>query len=220
MNLEQARFNMVEQQIRPWDVLDQTVLDVLMQVKREQFVPPAHLQLAFSDTEIALTAANRARGEIMLAPKYDAKMVQELQLTKTQTVLEVGTGSGYAAALMAKLARQVTTIELNPALVTLAKANLSRAGISNITQIQADASQFRATETFDAIVLSGSVELIPDNLVACLKDGGKLFAYLGKSPAMKAVLITKSGKSLVQTILFETDIAALQNFAKAPSFVF
>jgi protein-L-isoaspartate(D-aspartate) O-methyltransferase len=215
MNLEQARFNMVEQQIRPWDVLDQTVLDVLMQVKREQFVPPAHLQLAFSDTEIALTAAGRGRGEIMLAPKYDAKMVQELQ-----TVLEVGTGSGYAAALLAKLAGQVTSIEINPALVALAKSNLQQAGISNVTQVQADGSQYRATETFDAIVLSGSVELIPDNLVACLKDGGKLFAYLGKSPAMKAVLLTKSGKSLAQTILFETDIAALQGFAKAPSFVF
>jgi protein-L-isoaspartate(D-aspartate) O-methyltransferase len=220
MNIEQARFNMVEQQTRPWDVLDQTVLDLLMQVKRETFVPSAHQLLAFTDTEIALTAGGAGSGEVMLAPKYDAKMLQELQLTKTEAVLEIGTGSGYATALLAKLARHITSLEINPQLAAQAQRNLATAGIANATVHVADGSRFSSTEKFDAIVLGGSVSLIPQNLLDCLREGGKLYAYLGQAPVMKAVLCVKAGKALPQTTLFETNIAPLREFASAASFVF
>ncbi len=220
MNFEQARFNMVEQQIRPWDVLDQTILDLLMQVRREDYVPAAHQLLAFSDTEIALTAAGATKGEVMLAPKYDAKMLQELQLTKDHSVLEIGSGSGYATALLGKLAGQVTSLEINQQLVQLATHNLARNKIANAKVIHADGSKWQTQQQFDVITLSGSVGVIPTQLSALLKQDGRLFAYLGQSPVMKAVLITKTSSALVQSVLFETDIAPLQGFAKAPSFVF
>jgi protein-L-isoaspartate(D-aspartate) O-methyltransferase len=220
MNLEQARFNMVEQQIRPWDVLDQTILDLLMQVKRENFVPVQHQLLAFTDTEIALTTGGISAGEVMLAPKYDAKMIQELHLSKDHSVLEIGSGSGYSAALLAKLSRHVTTLEINPILVDMTKANLERAGVTNVTTLHQDGATWAGTELFDAIVLSGSVGVVPENLTACLKVGGTMFAYLGQAPAMKAVLITKSSSGLAQSVLFETNIAPLKHFATAPAFVF
>ena len=136
MNIEQARFNMIEQQIRPWNVLDQDVLDLLVVVKREDFVPPAYKALAFVDSEIPLPG-----GEAMFTPKIEARLLQEVQVKKHENVLEIGAGSGYMAALLAHKARHVTSIEIKPELKELAQANLTRAGVSNVTVELGDGSQ-------------------------------------------------------------------------------
>ena len=226
MNYEQARFNMIEQQIRPWDVLDQAVLDTLQSLKRENFVPPAHRALAFSDTEIALTTAGVSRCEIMLAPKVEARILQELTLTKADSVLEIGAGSGFMAALLGKQANQVISLEINPVLVDFAKANVAKAGLRNVDIRLGDGSRLfeqaaSDSQTFDAIVLSGSIAIMDDSLLARLNPGGRLAAFVGKSPVMQAQLLRKATDgSITKTVLFETDIARLQGFAPVSSFVF
>ena len=177
MNIEQARFNMIEQQIRPWDVLNLGVLELLAVVKREDFVPPEHRGMAFVDTEVPLS-----NGECMLAPKVEARLLQELAVHKHERVLEIGAGSGYMAALLAHKAQHVTTLEIHPELARFAAANLRRAGVTNVTVTTADASQTLPTDgPFDVIVLSGSVAEVPETLLAHLKTGGRLAAIVGRS---------------------------------------
>lgn len=217
MNIEQARFNMIEQQIRPWEVLDPGVLELLAVVKREDFVPPAHRALAFVDTEVPLPA-----GQCMLAPKVEARLLQELAVHKHERVLEIGAGSGYMAALLAHKAQHVITLEIDPELARLATANLKRAGVMNAIVVQADgALGWPGEAPFDVIVLSGSVAEVPDALLAQLKVGGRLSAIVGFEPAMRAVLITRSDdQGLERRVLFDTVAQRLQGFAEPSRFHF
>jgi protein-L-isoaspartate(D-aspartate) O-methyltransferase len=217
MNIEQARFNMIEQQIRPWDVLDPQVLDLLFVVKREDFAPPAYRNLAFADMEIPL-----GDSQMMLAPKIEAKMLQELGIKKTDKVLEIGTGSGYMAALLAARAEHVVTVECRPALVDIAKQNLERAGIKNVTVELGDgANGWPQGGPYDAIVVSGSVPSVPDVLLKQLRIGGRLAVVVGEAPVMEAQLITCTADGVFNTInLFETVIPALDGTVPKESFFF
>ncbi|MDP3700417.1 MAG: protein-L-isoaspartate O-methyltransferase [Hylemonella sp.] len=192
MNVEQARFNMIEQQIRPWNVLDAGVLDLLAQVRREDFVPAAHKALAFADMELPLRAGGES-GQCMLAPKVEARMLQDLAIQKHERVLEIGTGSGYMAALLARRAQRVISLDIEPELVKLARANLQQAGISNVDVREADGAKGVPVEgPFDAIVLSGSVAEVPHKLLEQLKTGGRLMTIVGDAPVMRATLITRT----------------------------
>ena len=217
MNVEQARFNMIEQQIRPWDVLDPAVLALLAVVKREDFVPPAYRALAFVDTEVPL-----AEGQLMLAPRVEARMLQELKVQRHETVLEIGTGSGFMAALLAHRAQRVITLEDHPALARMATDNLRRAGIANVSVREADGRAGLAAEgPFDAIMLSGSVANVPQVLLDQLKTGGRLIAIEGAEPMMRAVLYTRqSGASLSKVELFDTVAPRLDGFAEPTRFRF
>lgn len=215
MNIEQARFNMIEQQIRPWDVLDPTVLDLLSLVKREEFVPAAYRNLAFADLEIPL-----GDGQAMLAPKLEAKLLQELGIRKTDKVLEIGTGSGYMAALLAARAEHVVTVEVRPALAEAARANLEKAGVANVTVETGDGSNGWAQRgPFDVIVVSGSLPAIPEALLKQLRIGGRLVAVVGEAPVMEAQLVTCSAEGAYNTVnLFETVVAPLDGTRAAPAF--
>lgn len=217
MNFEQARFNMIEQQIRPWDVLDQNVLDLLFSVRREEFVPAARQSLAFADAEIPL-----GHGAVMLAPKIEAHAVQAVQVKKHESVLEIGAGSGYMAALLAAHAAHVTTLEIVPELADVARANLKRAQVDNVTVETANgAAGLPAKAPFDVIVISASVPAVPKELLAQLKVGGRLFAIVGEEPVMEAQLITREGESAFSTKqLFETVTAPLTELAPAQKFTF
>jgi len=216
MNFEQARFNMIEQQIRPWDVLDPQVLDLLFVVKREDFVPAAYRNLAFADMEIPLGS-----GQSMLAPRVEARLLQELNLRKSDRALEVGTGSGYMAALLAARVEHVVTLETDAELAATARDNLQRAGIANVNVEQADGLQgWAARAPYDVIVLSGAVPDVPQALLKQLRVGGRLVAVVGSAPVMEAQLITCVGEGVYNTInLFETVVPALNMPAKA-EFVF
>jgi len=217
MNIEQARFNMIEQQIRPWDVLNLGVLELLAIVKREDFVPPAHRALAFVDTEVPLPG-----GQCMLAPKIEARLLQELDVRKHERVLEIGAGSGYMAALLAHKARQVTSFEIDPALARFAGANLQRAGVMNANVVNADGAAGLAGDgPFDVIVLSGSVAEVPEALLAQLKVGGRLVGIVGFEPVMRAVLVTRTGDAgLQRRVLFDTVAQRLQGFPEPTRFHF
>ena len=215
MNIEQARFNMIEQQIRPWDVLDPNVLDLLFVVKREDFAPAAYRNLAFADMEIPL-----GDGQVMLAPKYEAKFLQELGLKKTDKVLEIGTGSGYMAALMAARAEHVVTVELRPALADNARQNLERAGVDNVTvETGCGLDGCPAHGPYDAIVVSGSLPTVPAALLKQLRVGGRMAVVVGEAPVMEAQLITRTGESTYNTVnLFETVIPSLAGVSTKPAF--
>jgi protein-L-isoaspartate(D-aspartate) O-methyltransferase len=217
MNIEQARFNMIEQQIRPWDVLDAGVLSLLAKVRREDFVPAAHRALAFTDTEIPLPD-----GQCMLAPRVEARLLQELRLTGTERALEVGSGSGFMACLLAQQSRTVTTLEIRPVLVEMAKQNLARARVGNVQVVQADGSDARSIDgEFDVIVLSGSVALEPQALKAHVRVGGRLVAIVGQEPVMQAVRWTRvSQEAWERTVLFDTVAPALQGFPQPSRFQF
>jgi protein-L-isoaspartate(D-aspartate) O-methyltransferase len=217
MNIEQARFNMIEQQIRPWDVLDPDVLDLLLVVKRENFVPAAHKALAFVDAEIPLP-----NGESMLMPKVEARLLQDLNLKKHENVLEIGAGSGYMAALLAHKSRHVTTVEVSPELKALAEKNLADNGVTNVTVELGDGSQgWTSGAPFDAIVVSGSLPVLPEALLQQLKVGGRLAVIIGQAPAMKAQLITRTGEAGYDTrTLFETNVKPLSTSVKPSSFQF
>ena len=219
MDFEKARFNMVEQQIRPWEVLDTHVLDTLFDVKREDFAPAAHRALAFADVELPLGAGP---GEHMLSPKVEARILQAVHIRKSDKVLEIGAGSGYMAALLAAHAAQVITLEISPELAALASANLARANIHNVTVVEADGARgWAAGAPYDVIVLSGSTPVLAPELPAQLKIGGRLFAVVGEGAAMEAQLITRVGESQFQTVgLFETSIAALVNAPHPARFSF
>ncbi len=217
MNIEQARFNMIEQQIRPWDVLNPGVLELLAIVKREDFVPPAYQALAFVDTEVPL-----ANGQCMLAPKVEARLLQELAVHKHERVLEVGAGSGFMAALLAHKAQHVTTLEIDPELARFAAANLKRAGVTNAAVTEADgANGWSSDAPYDVIVLSGSVPEVPQALLAQLKVGGRLAAIVGQAPVMRAVLITRTeNQGLQRHVLFDTVAPRLQGFEEPSRFEF
>lgn len=219
MDMEQARFNMVEQQIRPWDVLDQDVLDLLRQVRREDFVPEQYRELAFSDMEIPL-----GYGEAMLSPKLEARMLQEVGIKATDQVLEVGTGSGYMTALLARMAHSgyVRSVEIIPELSSQAATILKQHGIENITLEVGDAARgWKPAGSYDVIVLTGSVPVLPEAFQADLKVGGRLFAVVGESPVMEARLITCVAKGVYRTSnLFETDVPSLKNAMQPQRFVF
>jgi len=202
-NFDQARFNMIEQQIRPWEVLDARVLALLSAVRREQFVPPACQALALADLEIPLSSP-ALEGECMLAPKVEARALQDLDLQPGDQVLEIGTGSGYMAALMGKLAARVLSLEINPTLARQAQAHLAAAGIQNVEIKVADAaaSHFAACAAcapYDAIIISGSVAEVPTDLLELLRIGGRLFAIVGQQPMMRATLVRRTGAAAFHT---------------------
>ncbi|MCA1856762.1 protein-L-isoaspartate O-methyltransferase [Massilia oculi] len=213
MNIEQARFNMIEQQIRPWNVLDQDVLDLLHVVKREAFVPAAYQNLAFADVEIPLPG-----GEAMFNPKVEARIMQELAIKKHENVLEIGTGSGYMAALLAHKARHVTTVEIQPEAAKLARDNLARAGVTNVTVEEGNgAAGWNKGAPYDVIVVSGGMPMLPQALLEQVKVGGRIGVILGEAPAMSFNVITRSSETGYDTVkLFETNVKLLTG-AQAPS---
>lgn len=221
MNIEQARFNMIEQQIRPWEVLDQDVLDLLMVVKREAFVPAAYKSLAFMDTEIPLPC-----GENMLAPKMEARILQEAAVKKHENVLEIGAGSGYMAALLAHKARHVTTVEIEPELKALAGKNLADSGITNARVMLGDGAQGwvgtgNNSAPYDVIVISGSLPVLPDAFLQQIKIGGRILAVIGEAPVMSAEIITRvSDVAYNTTKLFETSVKPLRNALRPSHFKF
>jgi len=204
---------MIEQQIRPWNVLDQDVLDLLHVVKREQFVPAAYQNLAFADVEIPLPG-----GETMLAPKIEARVMQETGVKKHETVLEIGTGSGYMAALLAHRAARVTTVEINPETAELAKKNLANAGIHNVTvEVGNGAQGWEKGAPYDVIVISGALEVLPEAILKQVKVGGRIAAIVGQAPVMEAAIISRTGENTYSTIkVFETNVRYLTG-APVPS---
>lgn len=217
MNVEQARYNMIEQQIRPWDVLDQDVLSLLALVKREDFCPAAYRALAFVDTEVPLPG-----GQCMLAPKVEARLLQELQVQKHEQVLEIGTGSGYMAALLARRAQHVITLEIDAELARSAADNLNHAWAMNAEVRHTNGARGLVEEApFDVIVLSGSVAEVPTALLTQLKLGGRLIAIVGQLPIMRAVLTTRSGEHAYSSVdLFDTVAPRLKNFDEPSRFSF
>lgn len=216
MNVEQARFNMIEQQIRPWDVLDPKVLELLKVVRREQFVPADSRALAFADIDIPL-----GHDASMWQPKIEARAVQALALQPTDTVLEIGTGSGYLTALLARLSAQVTSVEIEPELSTAASRHLATHNIDNVTLQVGDAAQSWGEAEYDAIMLTASAPMLPEAYKQQLKVGGRLFAIVGDAPAMEALLITRTAAdAFVTQKLFETVVPPLRNARQPQRFVF
>ena len=217
MNLEQARINMVEQQIRTWEVLDQEVLDLLYVIPREEFVPPQHRALAFSDLELPL-----GEGERMWQPKLEARVLQELALKRTDRVLEVGTGSGYLTALMAYRAAEVCSVEIRAALADFGRRNLERHGADNVVLEIGDAARGWARHApYDAIVLTGSTPILPQGFLDQLAAGGRLFAVVGEAPAMQARLVTCAAPGTSSSVdLFETVLRPLANAEQPRRFRF
>jgi protein-L-isoaspartate(D-aspartate) O-methyltransferase len=217
MNLEQARTNMVEQQIRTWEVLDQEVLDLLYVIPREEFVPPQHRALAFSDLELPL-----GEGERMWQPKLEARVLQELALKRADRVLEVGTGSGYLTALMAYRAAEVCSVEMRAALADFGRRNLERHGADNVILEIGDAARGWARHApYDAIVLTGSTPILPQGFLDQLAAGGRLFAVVGEAPAMQARLVTCTAPGASSSVdLFETVVRPLANAEQPRRFRF
>ncbi len=217
MDFEQARYNMVEQQIRPWDVLDKTVLNLLLEERREEYVPAAYRELALADMEIPL-----GFGESMLSPKLEAKLLQEAGLRKSDRVLEIGSGSGYMTALLAKGGQHVYSVEIVPELSAMAEKNLKEHHVRNVTlEIGDGARGWDAHGPYDVIVLTGSVPVLPEEFLKSLHLGGRLFAVVGDKPLMKATLVTRIGKESWRTLdLFETCISPLRNALTPPKFEF
>ena len=224
MNTELARFNMIEQQIRPWEVLDQAVLSLLATVRREDFVPPALRALAFVDTQVPLPTVD-GKGAFMLEPKVEARLLQELQVQRHERVLEIGTGSGFMAALLAHRAMQVMSLECRPELARLARASLQRNGVVNVQVLDvsaaAGAQGLAAEAPFDVILLSGSVPEVPRALLQQLKTGGRLAAVVGEEPVMRARLYTRAGEAAwTETDLFDTVAPRLEGFPVPTRFHF
>jgi protein-L-isoaspartate(D-aspartate) O-methyltransferase len=221
MNIEKARFNMIEQQIRTWDVLDADVLELLMVVKRENFVPAAYRSLAFVDTEIPLPC-----GANMFAPKMEARMLQELAVKKHEHVLEIGAGSGYMAALLAHKARHVTTLDIEPELKALAAKNLAEAGIDNVSvELGNGALGWEGSghngAPYDVILVSGSMPVLPDVFLQQIKVGGRVLAVIGEAPVMAAQLTTRISDLEYSTVtLFETVVKPLKNAVTPSHFKF
>lgn len=216
-NLEQSRFNMVEQQIRTWNVLDQDILDLLYQVKREEFVPAAYRFMAFTDMEIPLE-----HDAVMLAPKMDARILQELNIRKTDKILEIGTGTGYMTALLAQLGAHVHSVEIVPELHAMARINLQTHDVTNVTLEQGDAARgWPDHGPYDVIVLTASTPVLPEAFQQSLVSGGRLFAIVGEEPVMEALLITCiTPGNYSSTRLFETCTAPLKNALQREQFHF
>ena len=217
MNIEQARFNMIEQQIRPWDVLDPSILELLSAVRREDFVPAAHQGKAFMDIEIPL-----GHGRALLAPRVEARMVQDLQLNKREQVLQIGAATGFVTALIGHKARRVIGLEANAELASAARANLRKAGVNNAEIVQADGvAGFTGQAPYDAILLCGSVASVPQALLDQVKVGGRLMAIVGSEPVMQATLYTRlpDGRFSSQA-MFDTVAPRLPGFAEPSQFQF
>ena len=217
MNLEETRFNMVVQQIRTWNVLDDSVLDLLYKIRREEFVLPANRAMAFVDMETPL-----GHGQVMLAPKMEARILQELHVQKTDKILEVGSGSGYLTALLAEKGAHVYSVEIVPELKAMAENNLRTHGITNVTVEQGDAAQgWSKHEPYDVIVLTASTPVLPETFLKSLNPGGRLFAIVGEDPVMEALLITCSAPGEFKTTqLFETCTAPFINALQPARFTF
>jgi protein-L-isoaspartate(D-aspartate) O-methyltransferase len=215
-DVDRARANMVAQQIRPWDVLDQGVIDLLFVVKREDFVPARYRNLAFADLEIPLPGGAR-----MWTPKLEARVLQELRLRPAERVLEIGAGSGYFTALLAGAAAEVVSVEIDDALAVDARAKLSRAGFRNARVFTGDGARGYGTERYDAIVLTGSTPLLPERFFEQLRPGGRVFAIVGEFPVMTARLVRLDPPGArVSVDLFETVVAPLVNAAAPARFAF
>ncbi len=215
-NMEQARFNMIEQQIRPCEVLEKRILELLKHVRREHFVPDEKKGLAFADMEIPL-----GHGAAMWQPKLEARTVQELHLTRNDRVLEVGTGSGYLTALLSSLAGHVTSVEIVPELSAVAKQNLSAYHRDNIVLETGDASHGWGKGTYDVIVLTGSTPVLPEVFQNSLNIGGRLFAIVGDAPVMEAELITRIAPDVFETVnIMESCVAPLRHAEQPKRFVF
>ncbi|MCQ8895186.1 protein-L-isoaspartate O-methyltransferase [Limnobacter humi] len=222
MDFELARFNMIEQQIRPWNVLNQRVLDLLGVIKREQFVCPSLQKLAFTDCDLPIRVQGKDTGVHMLSPKMEARLLQELELDPQAKVLEIGTGTGYMAALLAQLCAHVTTVEANPAVAELARQNLKTNGITRVKVIEGCGfEQAKALGQFDAIVMSGASPVLPTVLLDALKPGGRFIGIVGEAPVMQVVQADKNAQGQIsQKPLFETQAEVLQNAPKAVAFTF
>jgi len=213
---DQARFNMIEQQIRTWDVLDPRVLDLLSAVRREDFVPPAYRMLAFGDLELPLPNGFR-----MWTPKMEARVLQELRVQSSERVLEIGTGSGYLTALLASEAGDVTSVEIDSATAADARAKLARHGFTNVRVDVGDGARGYGNEIYDVIVLTGSTPLLPERFFEQLSPIGRIFAVVGERPAMRARLIhSEAPGARTATDLFETVIDPLVNAAAPARFEF
>ncbi len=221
-DIEKARYNMVEQQVRTWDVLDQSVLDLLFIVKREQFVPPAYRALAFADMEVPLRIEDWDSGEFMWAPKMEARILQELAVKPHERVLEIGTGSGHMAALLAHKAGDVVSVEIEPRLKAFGEANLRRAGVHNVRVKLADAGRGLVDDApYDVIVVTGSLPIVTPSLTGQMKVGGRLAAIVGEEPAMVAQIITRVTEDGYDALnLFETHVKPLRNAPRPSGFKF
>ena len=223
--VSQARYNMIEQQIRPWNVLDADVLDLLAVVRREDFVPPAYRSMAFMDIEIPLVGGDAEaavrQGQCMLQPRVEARMLQDLQVQPTDRVLEIGAGSGYMAALLAHRAERVVSLEILPELAEMARENLRDAGIQNADVRVGDGARDAIPDgPFDVIVLSGSVAEVPSSLLSLLRDGGRLAAVVGNEPVMRFTLVRRTGDRFVTTSPWDTIAPRLVNFPEPSGFTF
>ena len=221
----QARYNMIEQQIRPWNVLDNDVLELLAVVRREDFVPPAYRGMAFMDIEIPLLGGDAEEtvrlGHSMLQPRVEARILQDLQIQPTDRVLEIGAGSGYMAALLAYRAERVVSLEINAELTEMAQENLRDAGVQNADVRQADGARDAIPDgPFDVIVLSGSVAEVPSHLLALLRDGGRLGAIVGSEPVMRFTLTRRTGDRFETTSPWDTIAPRLVNFPEPSGFTF
>jgi protein-L-isoaspartate(D-aspartate) O-methyltransferase len=222
MNVEQARLNMIEQQIRPWDVLDQSILDLLYTVRREEFVPPQLRALAFADLELPLRIDGVDTGEVMMSPKVEARLLQELEIQAQENVLEVGTGSGYLTALAAHRARSVLSIEIDRRLLEFGLSNLQRAGVRNVQVELADgALGWSERAPYDVIIVGGSLPVLPDSLLSQVKIGGRIAVIVGDAPAMTAQIVTRISEGSYDTLpLFETSLKPLRNAWRPDPFRF
>ena len=218
---EVDRYNMVEQQIRPWNVSDPDILALLGRMHREDFVPAAYRNLAFSDLEIPLRAGAAGEGPAMLAPKVEARILHDLHVQPHESVLEIGTGSGFMAALLGQRARQVLTLEIDADLALQARQRLEASGATNVMVRTADGAQGAAADgPFDVIVLSGSVAVVPKALLEQLKPGGRLFAVVGDEPMMRATIVTRGDTGFTTSQPWDTVVPRLQNFAEPSHFAF
>lgn len=217
MNFEQARINMVENQVRPWEVLDERVLNVLGQVRREAFVAAEHRQLAFADVCLPL-----GHGEVMLKPVVEGRLLQALNLQGSERVLEIGTGAGFLTACLAKLAATVESVDIHADFITAASAHLASAGIDGVRLHTGEAVRdWQPDGRFDVIVAGGAVAEIPPRWFAWLKPGGRLLAIRGQSPAQEVVLVTHEAEGRQrEESLFETDLPYLAHAAPAARFAF
>lgn len=217
MNIEEARINMITQQLRTWDVLDETVLNAVRTTPREEFVPAAYKNLAFADMNIPL-----AHGQTMLTPREEARLLQTLALQGTEVVLEVGTGSGYMTALLARLAKIVYSIDIFPDFTQQAQVKLATQNINNVTLLSADAARgWEQQGPYDAIIITGALPFLPESFRNSLKPGGRLVAILGQAPAMEATLIKRGERSgWTEEKLFETVVPTLINATQPSPFTF
>ncbi len=216
INLDQARFNMIEQQIRPWEVLDQQVLDVIGQIPREQFVPQRYHKLAFADVRIPL-----GHGQVMMNPNVEGRLLQALSITETDNILEIGTGSGYLCACLAQLGNRVISVDMFADFTQTASQTLHQLGIKNISLHTGDAAKGWSEQRHDVIAITGSLPSLSKRWRQSLTIGGRLFAIVGENPIMEALLITRiSEDEWTQESLFDTELPALLNANKPSAFVF